>query len=306
MAGTNDEPEVKDVDRVEITPAGESEETIDAEETAPESSQEETEGETKPDEESPEGDESEGKGKPDQLVTRPKPEVAEPVANAEGEATGDIADVPGETPRERALRFEVTRLKGKLRGEQTADILGTPKGTGQNQPRELSAEEKAVIGKYKPEEIGALKEVIPVLAKEMGFVRKDEIQGSAYAEKSQDILDQFLEKHPEYSSENDKDGSLWNAFRTEYQTYYKEPANPKDFTKIFERIHRNVFGIKPVGSKTTINAQQEKTKVVSHTGASSTPAAPRAKPATAKASGLRLDMLKGFSDDEKDEMGEDE
>lgn len=295
----DNEPEVKEVDRVEITPAGEGEENVDddTEDTAPESSQEETEGD---EDETGEPDES---AKPDQLVTtNPKPE---PAAKAEGEeGNDDLAVVEGETPRERALRIELTNTRAKLRKERTDDLLG---GQPRQTPhaRELTAEEKVVVGKYKPEEISALKEVLPVLAKEMGFVLKDELQGNTYAEKSQEVLDGFLDKHPEYKSENDKDGTLWESFKSEFQLYNK-PANPKDFTKIFERVHRQVFGIEPAkGKLPAVNAQREKTKVASHTGASSA-ATTKAKTATAASEGYRTDMLKGFTDEEKAELFADE
>lgn len=289
---TDSEPEVKDVDRVEITPAGADAEDVDdkTEDTEPDSSQEETEGDG---EKEPEGDDSK---KPDQLVT-PKAPVTEP-AQAVADTTGadGLAAVEGETPKERALRAELKRTRDKLRKEQGDDLLGGERPPqGQSTPQ-LSQEDSAIIGKYKTDEVAALREIVPVLAKEMGFVRKDELQGTAYAERSQESLDHFLEKHPEYLPENDTDGTLWNAFKSEFGLY-KTPTNPKDYTKIFERIHRDVFGIKPKGPLSTVTAQQEKTRVASHAGASSAPAAPRSKPATNPA-GLRLDMLKGFSDED--------
>src|SRR5205085_1980645 len=120
-----------------------------------------------------------------------------------------------------------------------------------------------------------------------------------YVDRANDELNSFLDKHKEYLPENDKDGILWTAFKTEYGLY-KQPSNPKDFQKIFERIHRDVFGIKPAGALTTVNAQREKVKVASHAGASPTLPATREKKATP--GGLRLDMLKGFTDEEKAEL----
>lgn len=306
MAGTN-EPEVKDIERVEIAPAGGENVDDDTEETVPDSSQE-NEGDEGAAEETPEGDDTEeAPEKPEKLVVKPKPEpVAEPEVKPKVEASGDeIVRLEDESDREFALRLENKKLRTKLRGERAADIVGPQVQRSASKP-ELSDEEKGVLGKYKPEEIAGLKEVIPVLAKELGFVRKDELESGNYSERSQEQLDSFLERHPEYLPENDPDGTRWDAFKDEYQMY-KPPSNPKDFTKIFERVHRNVFGIKPAGSKTTINAQQEKTKVASHAGTSSTTATPKAKPATAKAAGLRVDMLKGFDDEEvADLLGDDE
>lgn len=286
MAGTN-EAEVKDVEVVHVQPAGKDADDIETDDT---------DQDTSPENDGEADDES---AKPDKLV---KTKETDP----EGEegAEDGLADVEGETPKERALRVTITNLRGKLRKEQAGEILGG------NAPvpaakKDLSDQDKAVLGKYKPEEIAALKEVLPVLAKDMGYVRSDDLAGATYAEKSQEILDGFLEKHPEYLPENDKDGTLWTAFKAEYGLY-KQPGDPRDFKKIFDRIHKDVFGIKPSGPLPKVNAQQEKTKVASHAGASSKGTPPASRADKPSATGLRTDMLKGFTDEEKAEMFGDE
>lgn len=292
MGTENTEDEgVKDVDVVHIEPAGKDEENVETEETDADSPQQETEGDDESEEESEDAD------KPDQLIHKPAP------ADDDSQTPKDedtLAEVDGETPRERALRKEVTRLKREARGERSAEIIGpAPAGTA-TRP-ELTDDDQKVLGKFKPEEIAGLREVIPVLAKEMGFVRKDELAGSTYAERAQGELDSFLDKHPEYQPENDKDGTLWTAFKAEYQLYNK-PANPKDFGKIFDRVHREVFGIKPsTGALPKVNAQREKVSAASHAGTSAPRTATRER--TAAPQGLRLDMLKGFDDDELAEIG---
>lgn len=288
------EPEVKDVERVEVTTTTDDElvESDETEGTDADSSQQETEGESADD------DESEGETKPDEIVSRQNAPAAAPAAKPEADGNVDLAEIEGETPRERALRLEVTRLKREGRQDRIREVL--PHAPATATTRELSEDEKKVLGKYKPEELNALREVLPTLAKEMGFVRQDELGATTYQEKSQEVLDSFLEKHPEYLPENDKDGTLWGAFKAEYGLY-KQPSNPKDFQKIFERVHRDVFGIKPASGLTKVNAAREKVSVASHAGASST-----AKPAPARQGrapqGLRLDMLKGFSTEELAEL----
>lgn len=283
MAGEN-EPEVKDVETVHITPAEGDDDTILPEGTDPDSSPEN------------EGEGDDESNKPDELVTAKKPA---PTGEKKPEGDDGLKNVDGETPRERALRAEVTRLKDANRKERGDEVFGQPRAA--TPTKELSEDDKKVLGKYRPEEIGALKEVLPVLAKEMGYVRADELAGASYAEKAQETLDGFLDKHPEYLPENDKDGTLWNAFKAEY-LLFKQPLNPKDFTKIFERIHRDVFNIKPAGALPKVSAQQEKTRVASHAGASSQGAAPRDRATKPAALDFRTDMLKGFSDEEKAEM----
>lgn len=290
MAGenTSTEPDVKDVDVVHITPAEGDDDVILPEGTEPDSSEGDND-----------GDEPEGENKPDQIVRNDKKDS--PGADDGKVGADGLKDVAGETPRERALRGELAKARSQLRGERTQEVFAGQHPAPQAKRGELSEDEKKVLGKYKPEEIGALKEVLPVLAKEMGYVRSEDLAGSAYAEKAQETLDTFLDKHPEYLPENDKDGTLWKAFQTEY-AFYKQPANPKEFAKIFDKIHRDVLGIQPARALPKVNAQQEKTRVASHTGASSTTGTRNANAAKPAASGFRTDALKGFTDEEKQEM----
>lgn len=286
MDQTN-EPEVKDIERVEIAPAPEGDELVEGSPADPDSSTDEGE-EGAPDAK------AEGEDRPDELVQRQNPPAA--IKPPEDE----LAEVAGETPKERALRLEVTNLRGKLRKERADEIITTAPPVTAPAKKELPPEKQAILAKYKPEEISALGEVFGVLAEDMGFVRKDQLTESGYVERSQEILDGFLEKHPEYLPENDKDGTLWNAFKAEYGLYNK-PSNPKDFQKIFERVHREVFNIKPAGALPNVQAARERISVASHAGASSQPPAPRQQKASSP-QGTRLDMLKGFTDEEIAEM----
>lgn len=286
MMAANGEPDVKDVEVVHIAPAGDDDETITPEDTESDSSTDD------------DGEGDDESNKPDQLVTQKKPDTA---ADDDDKVGADgLKDVPGETPRERALRAELTRERALRRGDQAHEVFGNAPAPATKRG-ELSEDDKKVIGKYKPEEVAALKEVLPVLAKEMGYVRAEDLAGQSYADKAQETLDGFLDKHPEYLPDNDKDGTLWAAFKAEYGLY-KQPSNPKDFGRIFEKIHRDVLGIKPATALTKVNAQKEKTQVASHTGASSTTSAPRERAGKPAANSYRTDMLKGFSDEDKAAM----
>ncbi len=264
---TEIEPEVKPEEPV-VTP----EDTATPED--PDSSQD-------PEPTEPEGDEPEGDEGEPEPTPAPKVEVVEP----------GLAVIPGETPRERALRIEITRLKRNANINRTKEITEPPKT-----PVPETKTESEILKKYKPEEIQSLREVLPELAKELGYVRKDELNASNYETTAQAEIDSFVAAHPEYSVEKDPDSMLWNRLKEEYQTVYKPPQNPKDFRKIFERIHKDIFGIQAAGPLPKVSAAQEKVKVASHAGASGS-TAPRgvAKRGT---SDLRFDALKGFNDSE--------
>jgi hypothetical protein len=277
---------VKDEEVVHIQPSGDDDEVILPEATGAEEA--ENEGE--------EAEDDTDTSKPDELVTK----KTAPAADDESE-DDEAAPVEGETPREKALRQQIEDLRAERRKERTDEIIKAAPVPTITRTNELSDEDKAIVGKYKPGEVAALREVLPVLAKEMGYVRGDQLAGTTYADKSQEVLDGFLDKHPEYLPQNDKDGTLWNAFKAEYGLY-KQPTNPRDFSKIFDRIHRDVFGIKPAGALSKVNAQQEKVRVASHAGASSTSRSAAKPAAKANASQYRTDALKGFTDDQIAEM----
>lgn len=279
-----DNQEVKEfTERVEVTPAGDNEE-LETGETDPDSSPE-NEGEvvTTPD--------------PEHLET-PTPAPA-PVSIPTGLTEDDLKEVAGETPRERALRLEVTRLKRSGRESRTAEIV-TPTATSQPVTPPNPANE-AILSKYRSEEIQSLREVFPLLAQEMGFVRKDELQSSTFAEKASDELNTFLEAHPEYLPENDPNNTLWDSFKNEFNRY-KPPTSPKEYREIFNRVHRDVFGIQPAGAlPPTVTAAAKKVEAASHAGPTSTPPQPRSRPVAQGA--VRTDMLKGFTPEDLKEMG---
>lgn len=290
MTVTNNEEVKEFVERVEITPSGsndDNEDETEEKETLDESSEskEPEEEETDSEEESDEGTESET------AVTSPK----------KGKEANDLKDVPNETPRERALRLEVTRLKRERSQERAGELIGQPK-VHQVQ-REMSPEKKELLSKYKPEELAALREVIPVLAEEMGLVREDQLQVKEVVKESNTIFEQFMGEHPEYGEENDPDGTLWNALKEEYALYEK-PKDPKQLKKILERAHKEVFGIQPAGALKTVKAAEEKIKVASHGSNSKPQVSPRREEGlVTKPGNVRMDMLKGFSEDDLASMG---
>lgn len=285
----NEEKEVKEfVETVNIEGKGGN--TDDDDETVADDTEGSSPTETSDDDED-ESDDDTDTSKKDAIVQK------KPADDAKDEDDDGLAEVADETPRERALRLEVTRLRNLGKGERKGELgIRTPAA---QQKQEMSPERKKVLEKYKPEDLATLKEVFDVMAEDMGFVRKDQLGASTYQEKAGEELDKFIEAHPEYLPENDKDNVLWGRFKEEYGLY-KQPENPKDFKKIFEKVHRDVFGIKPAGDNKTINASKEKIKVASHSGASKP--APQQQRAKAPA-GVRLDMLKGFTEEEIAELG---
>lgn len=283
---------------VKETPNPEDEEEAEeGEEAPPESSAGEGE---EGDEEAEDDESEEGDAPPEKPDKSKKPPEG---GKAAGDQGGELAEVEGETPRERALRLEITGLRQKLRDKRSGELFEEPAPKTPPAKKEIAPEKKKVLDRYKPEEIENAKQLFDAIADDMGFVRKDQLGAENYAEKAQGELNTFLDKHPEYSPENDKDGTLWNQFKTEY-SLYKQPANPRDFQKIFNKIHGEIVGgaIKPKGDLNKIKAAQEKTKVASHDGGSPARSRPAVKNHVQSNEGVRFDMLKGFSDEELEDL----
>ncbi len=266
--------EVKEfIQKVPVTPSKDDEETVDEEETeTPDSSSEEEikEPETEVETEDSSDDE-------------PAEDTEAPVAEA---PKSEPKPVEGETPREKALRMEATRLKGLLR-EQRKEELFVKK------PADISKKDEE-LAEYDPEQVKNFEKI----AKSLGFAKKEEILSENSQERLNDTFNEFMEAHPEYAPENDKDGVLWNQYKTEF-ALYNPSKDPKTLKKILNKVHNEIYGVQPAKNLTKINASQEKIKVASRSG-SSTGKEPRR---TSQApSGLRTDMMKGFDDKEIAEL----
>ena len=264
-----------------IVPEEENEE--DAPEHSPEDDTETEEGDE------PESDDSEPED--ETIVSEPeKPKVDEKVEILP--TVNGVKRVSGESDREFALRIENKTLRDRIGGTRTKEI------TSQKSPVIVQKEKKEseVLKKYKPEDIQALREVLPEIAGEMGYIKKDELDASNYEKVANEQIEAFVTDHPEYSIEKDPDSTLWNRLKDEYSNFYKPPTNPKDFKKIFERIHKDIFGIQAKGPLPKETAAKEKIKVASH-ASTSVPASQRYQ-SKQSVGGLRTDMLKGFSDED--------
>jgi len=305
-----------DVDKIELEPSEpeEGEEIItkfeDIEEKETPSDESSTEKEPS---ETEEGEEEESEEK-EKLITQIRKEKGEPsepeedkgfVEPSEEEFEGEIKRLSNETPREYALRLEVTRLKRGNREKRAKDLLGgekpeKPSGISQAQYNELNEDEKSLLGQYDANELSTFEKILDVLAKKHGWVKREELATTTRSQVSNDILDGFLQGHPEYLPENDKDNVLWGRFKSEFQLY-KVPENPRDLKKIFNKIHRDIFGVKSEDELRKINAQKEKLKVVSHSGGSATRG--QSSPEGTRLTPEQRSHFKGFSDKDFDDLG---
>lgn len=248
------------------------------------------------------GDSGEGapEGGPQEkmVVRQPKEAVGE-----DGKKKEDAPmAVDGETPRERALRFEVEGLRTKLGQKRSTEIRGGAPVAQAPAKKEISPEKAAILAKYKPNEIDSLREVLPLIAEDLGFVRAEQLSKQNYESKADETIQSWVKEHPEYEDE-----SLWGRVKTYFDPasgnpiVYNVPQNPAGYKNILDRIHQDIFNIKPAGDKGTVLAQQQKIKVASAPGASG-PSRATSLRQIVNSQGLRLDALSGFSDEERESI----
>ena len=168
--------------------------------------------------------------------------------------------VEGETPREKALRNQIQELREKIRNKDEVIKIAQPL---------ISNEEYDKLKEtYADDELEKFEKLFDVIGRKKGYVKAEDV----YKDKGQDTLNSFLDKHPEYKPENDKDDSRWNTFfKVLERDYNRVGKNPAELAKLFEKVNRDVleeFGESPakVIATSQRNAEIQKIRSVSHTG----------------------------------------
>ena len=174
------------------------------------------------------------------------------------------APVEGETPKEKALRLEIQRLRGVNRKEQTKEFAESVQSPAQKEDEYKILKEQG----YTDEEIAKMETAIDLIATRKGYIRADR----SYALTIQDTVDLFVDEHPEYKPQNDPEDVRWGRFQAILKegTYNLSGKTPKQLKTIFGKVHEDVS--KELGEsvvKTNPNqvaAQRHKVAVVSHSG----------------------------------------
>ena len=191
-------------------------------------------------------------------------ENVEPISEP---APSQPAPVPGETERERGLRFEIQRLRTKLRSDDIKQVI-EPKTPQQEDPYQNLRDEG-----YTDEEIKKMTVVVDAIAKNKGYIRAED----SYKQNINDLVDFFVEEHPEYKSINDIDDVRWSQFQSILQSgiYNLSGKTPRQLKLIFEKVNEDVK--KNLGESIIVKsnpaqraAQQHKVGVASHSGGTRT------------------------------------
>jgi hypothetical protein len=178
-------------------------------------------------------------------------------------STVELREVRGETPREYALRAEVNRLRNEKRKQELGETIPpvVEERDTDEQLRELGYDDDQIIG---------LKKVVDIIATKQGYIKKE----NTYKDMVDETLNSFVEEHPEYAVENDKDDLYWGRFREILGSDYNIAGkSSKQIKSIFDKVDRDVkdaLGDKDL-PEDKIEAQKRKIGDISHgTSASST------------------------------------
>jgi hypothetical protein len=202
----------------------------------------------------------------------------------------ESAPVAGETPKEKALRLEVQRVKGLLRKDTINDLVGkgpVPENTD-------NLQQLRDIG-YSDEEISNMEKAIDVIAQKKGYVKAEQ----SYQATVNTIVESFIDSHPEYKPENDPEDVRWERFSGIIKSgvYNLSGKTPKQLNEIFKRVHRDVtdeLGEADVTVEVKRQAAQaQKIKSVSHSGGT--------KPAVVKKASNLDPAVRGMFKDFDDE-----
>jgi len=220
------------------------------------------------------------------------------------------APVANETPRERALRKELERVREEKRALQSASLLAkdVSNKTG-SEARQPSDRVKELREKYDETQISELREILEVVGEEIGFVRAEEIERTTYQQRSTEVLDSFLKEHPEYLPENDSGDVLWNQFQQEIKGF-TQPQNPQDWKTTLEKAHLLVSGQKRISISSNPDnlnkalSKQSKIRAASHSTGSPSESQQKAPSPASSGKGAEVrPYLHGFSDEDLKEMG---
>lgn len=182
----------------------------------------------------------------------------------EEEAPVQPKPVEGETPKERALRLEVQRLRHEKRDKERQSLLSNAKPPKQNE--DIYAELRT---KYTDDEIKNSEDLVDAIARAKGFVKKEE----AYQDTANQVLEGFLDTNPEYKPENDVDDIRWNSFNriltADYNLQHKTASQLLAIYKKVDRDVKETLG-EPAKKQDSrkIETQKQKIQSVSHSGGS--------------------------------------
>lgn len=150
------------------------------------------------------------------------------------------------------LRGEIVDLRNKL-----AQATGNDRKLIQQQITQAEGKIDE-LKDVNPEDISLIEKVL----QSKGYMTKEEVERREYESVKNQVLNNFLEKYPEYKPENDPDDMNWKALTGEL-SLYAAPKDPRKYADILERARQ---GTGKVVSDPSIPAKKRAIQVASAGG----------------------------------------
>lgn len=163
----------------------------------------------------------------------------------ESAAVAEVLDAPVENPEEASVETEP--VPAPLTWEKREE-LRQHLDASKREALSLKAEKEQLQAQLRAAEMQRLTgvtqsdvEAFKLIAKQAGVPLAEDIQAEkiqAYEKERDQMVNKFLEKHPEYAQPGDpKSDAMWAALDSEVSQYVA-PADPKDWYKILEKNHK--------------------------------------------------------------------
>lgn len=147
--------------------------------------------------------------------------------------------------------------------------------------------------------------LIERVLKAKGYVKKDELQETQTQMRKRtesDLIQTFIQKHPEYSDEKDPQGARWNTLVEEFKLFDKTTReNPERTLDLLERAHRIIMPASQAKSETIkhiAEAKRNRLGQQSSEGSGGSAPQPEETQVSSKHAAM-LASLKGFSAEEQ-------
>lgn len=216
----------------------------------------------------------------DETETQPEQTIAEVVPQTV-QTTNDLSEHEKQgLYNERAkLLKEISELRGQRRELKKEELF--------------TVQEKiATVEDVNPEDV----QVVEKILRAKGYITKDESNKMFYESVKQEEINKFLEKHPEYKPENDKEDLNWQTLNREVGLY-KLPDNPRLIGGILERAHKSVYPTAPA-----INTQAVKRQIQVASAGSGGQTAHSSPKKTITSSHKEMLLRGGWTEDEISKM----
>jgi len=178
-------------------------------------------------------------------VEEPIPAGAQEAVKPEGEAINEDTSVlksqlSALEAQKKAILDEIVELRGQRRTLKEAEL-------GKVEAKIEKVQEE--IPDVNPDDV----RVIEKIARARGFISKDDVNKMFYEKVKQEVIDDFLNKYPEFKPENDPNDAKWNALQKEV-SWYKMPENPRMIATLLDRARKVIV---PTGEQNTTTVKKQ-------------------------------------------------